>query len=216
MRAAFFDLDRTLVCVNTAPLYVRWQIREKKLRWADYARVTWWGVQYTLGVLDAAGASERAVGTLEGIAEDTFRAECADWVRREVLPLVTDRAKREVERRRAEGCLLALLTSTTHYVADPIADAIGVPHVLASRIEVDAGRFTGQLAEPLCYGEGKVDRARRFASEHRIDLDTSSFYTDSVSDLPMLEVVGEPRVINPDPRLRHVARKRGWSVETWA
>ncbi|MCB9593579.1 MAG: HAD family hydrolase [Sandaracinaceae bacterium] len=216
MKAAFFDLDRTLVRVNTAPLYVRWQIRQKKLGWADYARVSWWGLQYTLGVLDPAGASEKAVVSLRGIEEETFRAECLQWAHDEVMPLVTDRARDEVARRRDEGCLLAVLTSTTRYVADPVADALGVEHVLCSRIDVDDGRFTGQLTEPLCYGPRKVDRARDWAKEHGVDLEASSFYTDSVSDLPMLEVVGEPRVINPDPRLRQVARRRGWSIETWA
>ena len=216
MKAAFFDLDRTLVRVNTAPLYVRWQMREKKLGWGAYARVSFWGVQYLFGVLDAAEASARAATTLAGVDERVFRAACAAWVRREVLPLVPAAAHAEVARRREAGYVLAVLTSTPPYVAEPVAEALGVEHVLASRVEVDAGRFTGQLAEPLCYGPRKVDRARDWADTLGIALETSAFFTDSVSDLPMLEAVGEPRVINPDPRLRLTALRRGWPVERWA
>ncbi|HHH29274.1 MAG TPA: HAD-IB family hydrolase, partial [Polyangiaceae bacterium] len=195
MKAAFFDLDRTLVRVNTAPLYVRWRIRQGQLRWLDMARVTWWGMRYSLGLLDAVRASERAVSTLRGVEERSFRDECARWVKRDVLPLVTDRARREVERRREQGHQLAVLTTTTPYIAEPIAEALNIEHVLCSRMEVEAGRFTGRLASPLCFGPAKVHRARAWCEQHRVDLAASVFYTDSVSDLPMLEAVAEPRVI---------------------
>lgn len=215
MKAAFFDLDRTLVRVNTAPLYARWRVREKQLGWFDMVRVGWWGLQYKFGVLDVGAATARALTTLEGRDEAAFRRDCAAWAAEEVFPHLTDRARAEVEARRREGFMLALLTTTTRYVADPVAREVGVEHVLCSEVEVQRGRFTGQLSSPLCYGEGKVDQARRFAEDHDIDLRKSVFYTDSVSDLPMLEEVGEPRVINPDPRLKRLARTRGWPVEQW-
>ena len=214
--AAFFDLDRTLVSVNTAKLYVRWRVRQKQLGWMNIVRVSWWGAQYGLGLLDAARASERAVSTLRGIEEETFRAECAAWARREVFEHVSESARREVDRQRDRGLMLAILTTTTRYVAEPVAESLGIEHTLCSRVDVDsAGRFTGTVSEPLCFGAGKVDRARTWAAAHGVDLSRSVFYTDSVSDLPMLEAVAEPRVINPDPRLRRIARQRAWPIERW-
>jgi len=213
--AAFFDLDRTLVRVNTAKLYVRWRVRENLLPWTDIIRTSWWGLQYTFGVLDLGSVTARALTTLEGLDEAEFRADCADWAAREVFPHVTEHARDEVARRRDEGLELALLTTTTRYVAEPVAELLGVEHILCSGVEVESGRFTGALDGPLCYGPGKVDHARDWASDRGVDLRRSVFYTDSVSDLPMLEAVGEPRVINPDPRLRRVARVRGWPMETW-
>ncbi|HJL19018.1 MAG TPA: HAD family hydrolase [Sandaracinaceae bacterium LLY-WYZ-13_1] len=215
MRAAFFDLDKTLVRVNTGPLYVRWRIRRRQMSLADLARVSWWSLEYTLGVLDADAVSRAAASTLAGVQEATFRAECAEWVLEEVLPQVTDVARAELSRRREEGFVCALLTGTSPYVAEPVAEALGVEHVLCSRVRVREGRFTGELEPPLCYGPGKVARARRWAGTHGADLSRSVFYTDSVTDLPMLEAVGEPRVVNPDPRLERVARRRGWTVERW-
>ena len=74
------------------------------------------------------------------------------------------------------------------------------------------GRFTGEAVRPVCYGAGKIYWAERFAQRHGIDLERSYFYTDSITDLPVLERVGEPRVVNPDPRLRRAAVRRGWPV----
>jgi HAD superfamily hydrolase (TIGR01490 family) len=215
-RAAFFDLDRTLVRVNTGPLYVRWRVRQGRMRLRDLARVSWWTLQYTMGVLDASAASKSAVAALRGADEASFREECEAWVRAEVLAHVTTAARAEVERRRDGGFVCALLTTSSPYIADPVARHVGVAHVLSSRMHVEGGRFTGEIEEPLCYGWGKVERARAWAELHGIDLAASAFYTDSVSDLPMLEAVGEPRIVNPDPRLRRLAAKRRWPISRWS
>ncbi|MGD8627079.1 MAG: haloacid dehalogenase-like hydrolase, partial [Anaerolineae bacterium] len=74
------------------------------------------------------------------------------------------------------------------------------------------GRLTGEIEPPPCYGQGKVVWAERFAREHAVDLSASYFYTDSISDLPLLERVGQPVAVNPDPRLRRLARARGWQI----
>ena len=88
--------------------------------------------------------------------------------------------------------------------------------MLASELEVDReGRFTGRFEEPLCFGVGKIERARRLAHEIGFDLRDATFYSDSYTDLPLLEHVREPVVINPDMRLARVAKKRGWRVERW-
>jgi phosphoserine phosphatase len=80
-------------------------------------------------------------------------------------------------------------------------------------LEREDGRLTGRVTPPVCYGQGKVVWAERFAAEHDVDLDAGYFYTDSISDLPLLERVGHPVAVNPDPRLRRLADKRGWPIE---
>lgn len=214
-RAAFFDLDKTLVRANTGTMYVRWRVREREMGMRELVTASWWSLQYMLGVLDAERMVHAALTTLVGKEEAAFRDDCARWVKGEVLSHITDAAKRELAARRDEGYVCALLTSTSPYVADPVADHLGVEHVLCSRLEVVDGRFTGALDSPLCFGHGKVGVARTWAEEHGIDVSRSVFYTDSVTDLPMLEKVGEARVINPDPRLERVARKRGWAIDSW-
>jgi putative phosphoserine phosphatase/1-acylglycerol-3-phosphate O-acyltransferase len=119
---------------------------------------------------------------------------------------------RRVEEHKAQGHLVAILSSTTNYLAGPLAEDLGIEHLLVSQLVVEDGRFTGAAIHPLCYGDGKIYWARRFAEAHGVDLGASYFYTDSASDLPMLEVVGHPQVVNPDLILRREARRRGWPV----
>lgn len=216
-RAALFDMDRTLVRKETASLYVRFQRELGEARRRDLARVTFWVAQYTLGVIDAPEVAARALRTLEGVDECAMAARCDDWFRRWVEPHVCDLGRRAVERHRARGDLLAIVTGASPYAARPLGRRLGIEHLVTSEIEVDpdTGRFTGKFVAPLCIGEGKVERARRFAQEMGFDLAASTFYTDSYTDLPLLERVAEPIVVNPDPRLLRVANKRGWRVESW-
>jgi putative phosphoserine phosphatase/1-acylglycerol-3-phosphate O-acyltransferase len=117
-----------------------------------------------------------------------------------------------VQEHKARGHVVAILSSTTNYLADPLAEELGIEHLLVSRLVVRDGCFTGEAHRPICFGEGKLYWARRFAAEHDVDLAASFFYSDSVTDVPMLEIVGHPQIVNPDPLLRRVARRRGWEV----
>lgn len=213
-RAALFDMDRTLVRVNTGNLYMRWRMQRREARLRDVARFTKWFTQYTLGVIEPSEIVHKALGSLAGVEEEAFSQELASWYARMVRPHISEDARREVAKARRDGRLIAILSATTPYAAGPLAADLAIDHVLCSRLEVVAGRFTGKCAL-LCYGATKVEVAELWAADHGVDLARSTFYTDSVSDLPMLERVGEPRVINPDPRLRVSAALRGWPVERW-
>jgi HAD superfamily hydrolase (TIGR01490 family) len=216
MRAALFDMDRTLVRKETASLYIRYQRELGEARRRDLLRVTYWVVQYTLGVIDAPEVARRALRSIAGTPEASLAARCDDWFRRRVEPHVCDLGRRAVEKHRERGDLLAIVTGASPYAARPLGRRLGITHVVASELEVDAsGRFTGRFIEPLCIGQGKVERAKRLAQELGFSLSDATFYTDSYTDLPLLELVGEPVAVNPDPRLRRVAAKRGWRVETW-
>ena len=108
------------------------------------------------------------------------------------------------------------MTGATPYAARPLAEELGIDHVVCTTLEVDAGgRFTGKPNKPLCYGRGKIELARRIAAETDVSLEEGCFYSDSITDLPLLEHVAEPVAVNPDARLRRIARQRGWRVERW-
>jgi HAD superfamily hydrolase (TIGR01490 family) len=216
MRAALFDLDRTLVRKETATLYVRYQREIGEVGLRDLLRVSYWVAKYTLGILDAQAVAARAVSTLEGTPETDMIARCDAWFPRWVEPHIADLGRRAVERHKQSGDLVAIVTGATPYVARPLARTLGIDHVVASTLEIDAsGRFTGRPEQPLCIGEGKVTRAERFAAAQGFALEEAVFYTDSCTDLPLLLRVGEPVAVNPDPRLARQARKRGWRIERW-
>lgn len=215
-RAALFDLDRTLVRKETATLYVKWQREVGQATTRDLLRTMYWVLQYTFGVLDMPAVAARAVATLAGKPERTMIEECESWFRSHVLPHVADEGRRAVARHLEAGDLVAIVTGATPYVARPLARMLGIPHVVASELEIDdRGVFTGRALQPLCIGEGKVARAAALARTEGFALEKAVFYTDSLTDLPLLSRVGEPVVVNPDPRLRRLARRKGWRIESW-
>jgi HAD superfamily hydrolase (TIGR01490 family) len=215
-RAALFDMDRTLVRKETASLYVRYQRERGEASLFDLARTLYWVAQYTLGIIDAGAVAKKALAGFRGTSEEGMRERCEDWFSSYVAPHIASLGREAVERHRAEGDLLAIVTGATPYVATPLARRLRIDHVVTSELEVDAGgRFTGRPVEPLCIGEGKVVRTHRLAEQLGFRIEEATFYSDSVTDLPLLERVREPIVVNPDPRLARIASRRGWKVVRW-
>jgi HAD superfamily hydrolase (TIGR01490 family) len=214
-RAALFDMDRTLVRVDTATLYVRYQRDVGEATWRDTTRVAWWMLQYTLGVIDAERVAVQALRSFKGKEETWLKDTCELWFTNYVLTHVAAAGRSAVERHALEGDLVAIVTGATPYAALPLARELGIQHVVATHLEVEDGRFTGRVKAPMSYGQGKVVLAERLAEEQGFSLDESTFYSDSITDLPLLERVATPIVINPDRRLRRIAEKRGWRIERW-
>jgi HAD superfamily hydrolase (TIGR01490 family) len=214
-RVALFDMDRTLVRTDTATLYVRYQRRIGEASTLDVARVAWWMLQYTLGILDAEGVAEAVARGYAGRSESEMLERCRAWFRSDVLPHVTTAARRAVDEHRRAGRLTAIVTGTTRYAAEPLAAELGIDHVVCSRLEVEGDAFTGRVVKPMCFGPGKITLAEALGREHGFGLDEATFYSDSITDRPLLERVRAPVVVNPDARLRRLATRRGWPIEAW-
>lgn len=215
-RAALFDMDRTLIRKDTATLYTRYQRDVGEASIGDVLRVAWWLLQYTAGVIDAERVAERAMASYRGREETWLFETCERWFVDYVMPHVCDAGREAVRRHHEAGDLVAIVTGATPYAALPLARELDIDHVVCTELEVDAaGRFTGAIRPPLCYGEGKIHRTERLAGELGFSLDEAVFYSDSITDLPLLERVRTPIAVNPDARLRRVARRRGWPIERW-
>lgn len=215
-RLALFDMDRTLLEKETASLYVRYQREIGEASTTDLLKTLGWVLQYTFGTLDMQKVAKKVTRTLEGMPEVVMAARCEDWFRRSVEKYVTDGGRRAVREHQGRGDVCAIVTGASLYASRPLARLLRIPHVVSTEFEIDEHRvFTGRAVDPLCFGEGKLERARRFAQKLDMPLEDATFYTDSISDLPLLEHVAEPVVVNPDPRLLRVARARNWRVETW-
>ena len=120
-----------------------------------------------------------------------------------------------MQRHLASGDVCAIVTGATHYAARPLSRLLHIDHVIATELECDGERrFTGRHVH-LNYGAAKIDQSEALARAHGVTLADAVFYSDSISDLPLLERVGTPVVVNPDPRLRRVALQRGWPIEHW-
>ena len=108
-----------------------------------------------------------------------------------------------------------MITGSSIYLAQSAAKEFGIPHVLANRFVVKDGVFTGETHKPLCYGEGKVVLAEKILHQLNTSFAQAFFYTDSYSDVPLLEKVAHPRIIAPDMRLKKYSQQRGWSILDW-
>jgi HAD superfamily hydrolase (TIGR01490 family) len=216
MAVAFFDLDRTLIDVNSGLLWARHERRSGHISASQMARAVFWTALYHLALIDMEAAIERALSHYRGVEAVDLDRRTRAWFEREVARRLRPAAAEAAARHRAEGEKVVILTNSSSYEAAIAAETWGFDAYLANSFPTDAsGRLTGAFERPLCYGPGKVTRAEAWAAHQGIDISRATFYSDSYSDLPMLERVERPRVVNPDPRLRVAARRRGWQVLEW-
>ncbi len=212
--AAFFDMDKTLLSDSSGMMYVRYLREQGRLNRRQMASVLWYGFLYKFGLVSFPQLSADLVTALAGGTETQLATLCQELFRERIVHTITDGGRQRLEAHRAQGHVPVILSAATNYVVEPLARHLGVPDFLCTRLVVGPDdRFTGQVVEPPCYGPHKVTLAERWAAERDVDLAASYFYTDSYTDRAMLERVGHPVAVNPDPRLRRLAQKRGWPVE---
>ena len=213
-RAAFFDMDRTVLRVDSGTSWIRFLYDRGEVDRLFLFRALYWSALYKVALLDLESLATKLVADMAGQAEAELVAKAAIWHEAHLADQVAPRARAAIAAHRRRGDLIVMLTGSTQYAAEVVSHGLGIEHTLCSRIEVVDGRFTGRLAQ-MCFGEHKVVLAERFAAEHGIDLARSWFYSDSFNDLPMLSRVGTAVAINPDARLHAHARIRGWRVDNW-
>lgn len=215
LRAAFFDMDNTLLRIETGMSWVRFLYKRGELSPRMVAKAIYWQALYKLALLDMDTVFTKLVLGMRGDSEAEMIAKCDIWYREHVAPEVAPAARAAIEHHRQAGHLIVLATGSTQYAARPVARDLGIDHVLSSELEVERGVFTGRPAA-FCFGQHKVALAERWAERHGVDLAESYFYSDSYNDLPMLERVGTAIAVNADARLRRHARRYGWALPRWS
>lgn len=214
MEAAFFDLDKTIISRSSSlalsrPMYRAGMVTRGQLLRGAYAQLV-----YAL-----VGADEKKMERLKegmlALTKGWERAEVERLVRDVIVdvidPYVYQEALDLIAEHRRQGRLVFIVSSSPEEVVRPLARHFGISGVIATRARIEDGRYTGEL-EFYCAGEAKAQAIRGLASRAGIDLAGSYAYSDSISDLPMLEAVGHPVAVNPDRELRKVAEERGWGI----
>lgn len=215
MEAAFFDLDKTIIA-RSSPLALGRSFFKEGL----ITRTFMLRSLYAQLVFNLMGADE---GKMERMREEAARIskgweqERVKQVVTEVLedvitPLIYAEALELIHDHRAAGRLIGIVSSSPAEIVEPLAEMLQVDRWIATLPKVEDGRYTGEL-EFYAYGSHKADAIRRLADEVGLDLGGSFAYTDSITDLPMLELVGNPVVVNPDKDLRRIAEEHGWTIQ---
>jgi HAD superfamily hydrolase (TIGR01490 family) len=210
--AAFFDVDKTILAENSGTLYLRalWDRGEVGLGTLAANLASY--LQYKLNLLDLERWTRRTMEQFRGQSERALMREALQWFEDYVRPTIYPEAVELVRKHEAEGDLVALVSGATRFVIKPLADHLGVRHVMHTHLEVVDGLFTGRVLDPICFGEGKIYWLQQLIEREGIELARSWFYTDSITDLPLLDLVGHPTVVNPDPLLYREARRRAWPI----
>ena len=210
---AFFDMDRTILSDSSGVLYMRYLWRRRGVSPATMLRAYWYAALYKLGRFDYPSVAAKLASTATDSSEEETRTLCQRWFDEMAINYVTEKAVRTMDRHRMRGHLITIISASTPYVVGPVAAHLGIDEFLCTRLEVVNGKFTGKIVTPTCYGSGKVHWAKEYARRHNANLAQAFFYTDSYSDQALLETVGHPIVVNPDPRLRALASQRDWPIE---
>jgi HAD superfamily hydrolase (TIGR01490 family) len=216
MAIALFDLDKTLLARNSAALWLMWELRQGHVRLHQAALATAWLLRYRLGHTDLALPLQRSVAVLRGVPDSLWRSRTQAFYEAWVRPQYRRGGLEALAQHRLAGDRLVLLSSTHHHLAQAVHRDLGFDHVLCTHLEVDgAGLLTGRIAGELCFGAGKLAAAQNLCAHLGASLDACVFYTDSNSDTPVLEAVGRPVAVNPDPALARRARRSGWPILDW-
>ncbi|HVM41096.1 MAG TPA: HAD-IB family hydrolase [Acidimicrobiia bacterium] len=215
MQAAFFDLDKTVIATSSVLAFGRHFRREGLLSRSTIVKGLYAQVVYMLVGADEE-KMERVREAMLALTKGWSRDHVAEIVRETfeetVTPLIYAEVLELMDEHRRAGRRIYIVSSSPDEIVRPIADHLDVDDAIATRGRLDdEGRYTGEL-DFYAYGPYKATAIRDLAEREGIDLAGSYAYSDSVTDLPMLEAVGNPVVVNPDKDLARVAEERGWRV----
>jgi putative phosphoserine phosphatase/1-acylglycerol-3-phosphate O-acyltransferase len=207
---AFFDFDGTVIATHSVKDMFLERLRNGEVTSQELFDVGDMATRYLLNVGGFEEVLASTISNLQGMAEREL-VDLGEKVTREHLAAeIFPEVRAMIAAHHRQGHTVVIVSSATRYQIAPVAKIIGVEHVVCTELEVVDGRFTGRLRGEPCFGENKLLAAREFSSQQRVKLGRSYFYANGIEDLPLLEDVGHPVIINPDGKLAATARKNGW------
>ena len=212
--AAFFDLDRTIIAGSSVFVFGWVAYRNGLVSNAELLRDTTNAINFKFsgaGDEKTDAVKSRVLDAIAGVPVETLTGLAED-----IIPKLLDDVRREarglIDLHTHAGRDTYIVSASPVEIVGKFADAMEMTGGLGTVAESRHGVYTGELAQPFCYGEGKAVAMRKVAGEQGYDLARSYAYTDSIGDLPMLEAVGHPVAVNPDRALEAIAFHRGWPI----
>ena len=211
MALALFDLDNTLLAGDSDYTWGQFLVELGIVDGELYEQANQRFYElYQNGELDIYEFARFAFTPLK---ENSY-ADLLDWRRQyvaeKIRPIMLDKGREMISRHQAKGDTVLIITATNSFVTAPVAEAFGVDGLIATDPEFKDGRFTGEVAGTPCFQQGKVERLQTWLKNNNLSLEESTFYSDSHNDLPLLEQVTHPIVVDADDKLTAVATSRQW------
>jgi HAD superfamily hydrolase (TIGR01490 family) len=214
MTLALFDLDNTLLRGDSDYEWGQFLVKQGLVDAETYESANKrFYEQYKQGTLDIREFSAFSFTPLSQHSMQTLAELHQQFMQSVIKPMLTQDALNLVKQHQDAGHTLIIITATNSFVTRPIADAFGIPYLLATEPKIVKGRYTTEIEGIPCFQAGKVARLQDWLTQHSEEsLKGSYFYSDSHNDLPLLEMVDHPVVVNPDNKLQQVAIKRQWPI----
>lgn len=213
MALAIFDLDNTLLAGDSDYLWGRYLVAHNLVDsvWFEAQNQRYYD-QYVAGTLDIQEYLQFQLQPLTQYEWTELQQWRAEFISEYIQPIILPGARNLIEQHKARGDVCLIITATNRFITAPIAQMLGIEHLLATEPEFVAGKFTGEAIDIPCFQEGKVVRLKRWMEEQGAELQGSWFYSDSHNDLPLLKQVSHPVAVNPDATLLHHAQQAGWKI----
>lgn len=214
---AFFDLDKTIIATSSAYAYGKEFFNSGLITPAEALQMSMAKASYMFSghsseQMDA--SKDQLSQMVAGWDVEEIKKIATETMHEVVVPAIYAEARDLINRHRGQGRDVAIISASASTLVEPIAAELGVETVIASRLEEKDGKFTGNITF-YCKGPAKAQAIAALSAEKSYDLAHSFAYSDSVTDLPMLEAVGTPVAVNPDRALRKIAQERGWEIQTF-
>jgi len=217
---AFFDLDHTVVDTNSSWLWVQHEVNQGRVGAHMVLTAIYWFGRYALGYgAGAERAGADAAETYKGVHADKLRGDVESFFNEEMKHRIRPGCVPVLKAHKRRSQRVIMCTSTWQHPAETAAKMFGfeteADDVICSHMQVtEDGVLNGKLAK-IAYGDEKYERTKEWAVKNNVDLKKCYFYTDSYSDVKLMEHVGYPVAVNPDPRLLKHAESRGWEIVDW-
>ncbi len=216
MKLTLFDLDNTLLNGDSdfewSQFLIRIGVLDREL--FEVKNLEFYE-QYKAGTLDIGEFLDFQLKPLSRHARKTLEAWHAQFMQESVLPMITPKSREVVNEHLAAGDVCVIITATNSFVTAPIAREFGIEHLIATEPEHRNGEFTGRVSGVPSFREGKITRLDEWLAAREWSLQSfaqTTFYSDSLNDLPLLQQVTHPVATNPDATLRAHAEQQGWPI----
>ncbi len=211
----FFDLDRTITKAISGRALAKAAYRKKLMSRFDLLNALYVSIVHRLKLMDPLKLIDKMVRWVKGMPENILAGLCSDVVNEALLPSVHPEVKPEIKFHKEKNAKVVILSSSLVPICRGIAAYLEIDDIICSDLEVINGICTGRTAGPVCFGKEKVVRLKEYCEKNNNTLEKAWYYGDSISDLPALSIVGFPVCINPDKKLKKVAKARNWRIYNW-
>jgi HAD superfamily hydrolase (TIGR01490 family) len=210
--AAFFDLDKTVLSVNSGSALVHEAYKRGLMSTSDLLNAIYLSFLYKFNLRDASLIVSGMGKWLKGITVDEANALAESVVNDHLLEAIRPEIYSEIKYHRENRGEIVILSSAIVQLCKPLGSFIGADNIICTVMEVQDGVFTGAAENQFCFGDEKRIRLIQYCEMKNYSLSEAFYYGDSISDLSALEVVGHPVCVSPDRRLSHISDKTGWRI----